>query len=264
LFSIAGDSVRIVSAITAMLIGLASPLGQGGTAIAAEIKILSSNGLKEVLQDLAPEFSRTTGHKLSMVFDSSAGAKRRIEGGEAFDVALVTPPMIADLVKQGKIVAGTSADIARTGLGVAIRAGAAKPDISTVDAFKRTLLDAKSVAYNKEGQSGIYMAGLMDRLGIAEQMKAKTKLRSVPGPVAEDIAKGEAELGFQLISEILSVRGAELLGPLPSELQTFVVLTSGIAAGTKEAAPARELIKFLAAPDAAQVMKAHGMESLAR
>ncbi len=180
LFSIAGDSVRIVSAITAMLIGLASPLGQGGTAIAAEINILSSNGLKEVLQDLAPEFSRTTGHKLSMVFDSSAGAKRRIEGGEAFDVALVTPPMIADLVKQGKIVAGTSADIARTGLGVA------------------------------------------------------------------------------------SVRGAELLGPLPSELQTFVVLTSGIAAGTKEAAPARELIKFLAAPDAAQVMKAHGMESLAR
>jgi len=256
--------MRVCSAILAAAIGLASPLGEGRTVTAAEINILSSNSLKEVFQDLAPEFSRTTGHKLSMAFDSSTAVKRRIEGGEAFDVAIVTPPMIADLVKQGKIAAGTSADIARTGLGVAIRAGAAKPDIGTVDAFRRTLLDAKSVAYNKEGQSGLYMAGLMERLGIAEQMKVKTKLKSVSGPVAEDVAKGEAELGFQLISEILSVRGAEFLGPLPSELQTFVVLTSGIAATTKEAGPARELIKFLATPNAALAMKAHGMDSLAR
>jgi molybdate transport system substrate-binding protein len=132
--------MRVSAVIAATVIGLASLLGQGGAVSAAEINILSSNGLKEVLQDLAPEFSRTTSHKLSMVFDSSSAIERRIEGGESFDVAIATPPMIADLVKQGKIAAGTSADIARTGLGVAIRAGAAQTTLEQVITTSRLLI----------------------------------------------------------------------------------------------------------------------------
>jgi molybdate transport system substrate-binding protein len=240
----------------------ASFLVSAGPITAAEIKVLSSNGLRDVLHELVPQFERSTGHKVSLKVDSSTRVKRAIEGGAEFDVAVAGPDHIGALSKAGKIAEGTETKIARTGIGMAVRKGAPKPDISTTEAFKRALLQAQSIMHNKEGISGTYMAGLFQRLGLADQLKDKIKLKLVSGPVAEDIAQGDAEMGFQLISEILPVKGAEFVGPLPAELQTYVVLTAGIAANAKEAEPARELIRFLKQPTSAEVMKAGGLEPL--
>jgi molybdate transport system substrate-binding protein len=233
-----------------------------GPAIAAEIKVLSSNGLRDVLHELVPQFERSTGHNVSLKVDSSTGVKRAIEGGAEFDVAVAGPDHIAALSKAGKIAGGTETKIARTGIGMAVRKGAAKPDISTTEAFKRALLQAQSIMHNKEGISGTYMAALFQRLGLADQLKDKIRLKLVSGPVAENIAQGDAEIGFQLVSEILPVKGAELVGPLPAELQTYVVLTAGIGASAKEAEAGRELIRFLKQPTSAEVMKAGGLEPL--
>ena len=256
--------MKIFPIAVAAALMLTSIAGAAVALAATEIRIVSSSGLKEVMLDLAPEFERTTGHKLVMEFDSSAGVKRKVEAGANFDIVFVTPPMIADLARQGKLAPGSGTEIARVGLGAAIRAGAPRPDIGTTEAFRQTLLNAKSIMHNKEGQSGIYMSALLERLGIAEQIRPRIILKTVAGPVAENIARGEAELGFQLISEIVTVKGAELLGPLPSALQTFVVFAAAFAAGMRDPAAANELLRFLATPTSAQVMKKYGMESLAR
>ena len=148
--------------------------------------------------------------------------KRQIDGGEPFDVVVLTPPLVQDLVKGGKVAAGSTSDVAKTGIGVAIRAGAPKPDVSTVDAFKRALLNAKSIIYSKEGQSGTYMASLIDRLGLAEQLKSKIILETRGGQSIHEVAAGNAEIGFSLISEILPVAGAAVAGPLPADIQSYV------------------------------------------
>ena len=184
--------------------------------------------------------------------------KQRIEAGETFDVAILLPPLIEDLIKQGKIAAGTRTDIARSGMGVGVRAGAPKPDIGSVEAFKRALLNAKSVAYSKEGASGVYFKGLLERLGIVEQMNPK--LMPTPADtLAKVVPSGEAEMIVVPISVIL-VPGAELVGPLPSELQTYINFVAGVSAGAKETEAARALIKFLTAPAAVPVLRAKGME----
>ena len=251
--------VSTVVASAAFLIGCL--IGQTA-AHATDIRILSSTGLEEVFKDLAPAFERTAGHKLLMEFDVSVGVKRKAEAGARFDVAFATPQVIDDLARQAKVEPGT--DIARVGLGVAIRAGSARPDISTTAAFRETLLRAGSIMYSKDGQGGLYMAALMERLGIADQVRAKTRLNTVAGSVAESVARGEAELGFQLISEILAVQGVQLLGPLPPELQTFVVLRAGIAVGSPNPEASKALVQFLGTPAAADAFRKHGMESLAR
>jgi molybdate transport system substrate-binding protein len=187
---------------------------------------------------------------------------KRIEGGEAFDVVVVSPAAIDDLTKKGKVADGSKAGLARVGIGVMVKAGAPAPDISTVEAFKRALLAAKSVAYidpASGGSSGIYLANLFEKLGIANDIKPKAKLKQ-GGYVADLIKSGEAELGIHQISEILPVKGITLVGPLPAEIQNYTVYAAGLGANAKESEAAKALIKTLSGPASADVLKSKGME----
>ena len=233
-------------------------LVQGVAAQAAELKVKSANPMMEVMTELGSQFERATGHKLVMQYEVASKLKQQIEAGETFDVAILLPPLIEDLIKQGKIAPDTRANIARSGMGVGVRTGAPKPDISSVEAFKHALLNAKSVAYSKEGASGVYFKGLLERLGIAEQMNPKLK----PAPantLAKVVPSGEAEMIVVPISVIL-VPGAELVGPLPPELQTYINFAAGVGTGAKEPEAGKALIKFLTSPTAIPVFKAKGME----
>jgi len=243
--------------ILAAVIGLAALMAQAG---AAEIKVLCSNGLKAVMQELAPQFERASEHKVVVRYGLAAALKQQIEAGEPFDVAILTPAMMDEVIKQGRVAADTRTVIARAGIGIAIRAGAARPDIGTAEAFKRTLLDAASISYAKAGASGIYFAGLLQRLGIAEALNAKSKVMTTGDQVIEAVAHGEVQLGVLPISEILPHDGAEVLGPLPAELQSYVVMTSAIGANAGDRKAATDLVKFLKAPAALPVIAAKGME----
>lgn len=223
---------------------------------AAEVTLLISNALKTVMEELAPQFEQATGHKLAITYGSTNPLKSRIEKGEAFDLTILGDAAIDDLVKQGKLVAATRAVVARSGLGVAIRKGATKPDIGTTEAFKRTLLDAKSIAYLVDGLTGTYLKVLFQRLGIADSMQAKyTNARG-----AEAVARGEVELGVTQMSEILHQTGAELAGPLPPEIQNYTNFSSAVGAGARQADAARALLRYFASPAAARLMKANGLE----
>lgn len=241
------------------LAGLAVAFGAGG-AQAAELKVLCSNGLREVMLELAPEFERASGHKLSLTFGLAAAFKQRIEAGEPFDVAVLTPALLDETIKQGKVSGDHRAIIARAGNGVAIRAGAPRPNIATADAFKATLLNARSIAYAKAGQSGVYFVGLLDRLGIAEAVKQKSRAEASGVDVGAAVARGDAELGVLPVSEILPVKGVELLGPFPADLQGYVVMEAGVGAAAKDQAAAAALVKFLKSPEHSSVIKQKGME----
>ena len=169
------NTMKIGSLAAAAIFGLMTLWAQGGAAEAAEVKVLCAAAMRSVMNELGPGFERATGHKLVIQFDVVGALKRQIDTGERFDVAILTTPLIDDVVKEGKIAAGTRADVARSGLGVIVRTGAPKPDINSADAFKRAMLNAKSISYAKEGATAIYLASLFERLGITEQMKAKTK-----------------------------------------------------------------------------------------
>src|SRR5262245_2893968 len=242
---------------TLVAIGFASMTVCG--AHAAEIKVLSSNALKTTLEELGPRFEKTTEHKVVFTFAAAAELKKEIEKGAAVDVAILTAPGVDDLIKQGKL-AGSRTDVARSAAGLAVRKGAPKPDISTTEAFKRTLLNAKSICYVEQGGTGIYLKSLLERLGIAEELKAKTKLLPSTNPAAKAVANGEAEIGMTQISEILPYAGAELVGPLPAEIQLVTVFSLGVAPAPKDAGATAALIKFLTSPDAAPVFKAKGLD----
>lgn len=235
-------------------------LTSGGTvASAAEITVLCSNGIKEVLVELAPQFERATGNKISIKYDSTAAILNQIKTGTRPDLVILTAEAIDDLVRQGKVAANGRVDLARSGMGIAMRSGARKPDISSVDALKKTLLAAKSFALTKNGVSGVYFLGVFEQLGIASQMKTKTILVET-GPVGTLIARGEAELGIQQISEILPVPGVELAGPLPPPLQKTTTFSAGVWAIPKESEAAKALVEFLSAEAAKPVIKKKGME----
>lgn len=240
------------------LVGVASL----SVAQAAELKVLTSVALTSVLDELAPVFEKATGNKLNIGYDLIAVQRKRILEGETADVIILSRAAMEELQKQDKLAASGLLNVAGTPVSVAARAGAPKPDISSVDAFKQTLLNARSIVYAdpaKGGASGVYFARVLDRLGIAEQMKPKTIL--VPGAQApEVVAKGEAELGVAQASEIVPMAGAQLVGPLPGEFASMTVFTAGIGAGTKSPGPADELIKFLKGPEAASRFKAKGFE----
>jgi molybdate transport system substrate-binding protein len=231
-------------------------------AAAAEIKVLTAGAFKQVLLVLVPDFEKQTGHKVILENDTVGALTKRIEGGEAFDLAVLTPAAVNDLSTKGKFVAGSRTNLGRVGVGVVVKEGAPKPDISSVDAFKKTLLAAKSVAYIDPaagGSSGIYVAGLLDKLGVAADVKPKAKL--IPGgAVAEHIARGEAEIGIHQISEILPVKGITLIGPLPADIQNYTVYAAGLGANGKESEAAKALLKTLSGPGAADVLKFKGME----
>ena len=240
------------------LAGLAAASVSG--AQAAEIKVLCSNGLRAVLEEMAPEFERTSGHKLTIQYGLAAAFKRQIDAGETFDLVVLTPPLLDEAIKGGKVAGDTRTVIARAGIGLAIRQGAARADIATTEAFKRTLLAAGSVAYAREGASGAYFAGLIGRLGLAEQMGARLKPMPTGVEVGNAVARGEVELAVLPISEILPVKGAELLGPFPAETQSYVVMTAGVSAAAQQHDAAIELIKFLKDPKVLPVIAKKGME----
>jgi molybdate transport system substrate-binding protein len=248
---------RVVSA--AAIAGFAFFLGNVTTTHAADITVLASNGIKAAVVELVPQFEKAIGDRLVFTWGASNLLVKKIEGGEAFDVVIVTPALIKSLIKQGKVVDGSAIDLVRVGLGVAVKQGAPKPDISTVEAFKQALLNAKAIAYSPVGQSGLQFISVTVKLGIADQVKAKGKANA-RGPAAELVAKGEADVAVQNLAELGSVRGVEVVGPLPAELQTFIVLTGGVGTDAKDKAGAQALIKYLTEPAAISVIKAKGME----
>ncbi len=229
---------------------------------AAEIKVLSGNGARAAVAELCAQFERASGHKVTIRFEVNPQVKRKIEEGEDFDVAILNPPVLDDLIRQGKIVADTRAVIGRSGIGVAVREGAPRPDISSVAAFKRTLLNARSVAYPGEGASGKYFVGLVDRLGMAIEMKPK--MRPMPADYnVEVVARGEVDLVVVVASRVSGVPGVQLVGRIPQELQTWIGFTGGVSTAAKEPEAARAMLRFLTAPAAAPVLEAAGVEPFA-
>jgi molybdate transport system substrate-binding protein len=254
------------SLIAASTIGVMFLLVVGIAAEAAELKVLSAIGMQAVMEDLGPKFERTSGHKLAITFATLGAAVKRVQDGETADVVIIPRQGIDTLVKDGgKAVADNVTVLARAGIVVAVRKGAPKPDISSPDALKRTLLAAKSISYvdpASGGASGIHFAKVLDRLGIANEMQSKTVFPNpkTPAEVGVLVANGEAEIGVHLIQELMSVAGIDLVGPLPGDLQATTVFSAAIMTGAKEAAAAKALVDFLRTPKSAKVIKAKGME----
>lgn len=233
---------------------------------ADDIKVASGGAFKGVLDALAALYEKQNGARLDIAYQTVGQHLALIrDGKETFDVAVLTPEAIDALARDGKIVAGSKVDLARVGVGVAVKAGAPLPDITTVDAFKHALLAAKSVAYidpKAGGSSGIYVAKLLQQLGIADAVNAKAVLIR-GGAVADHIADGEAEIGIHQISEILPVAGVTLVGPLPAAIQNYTVYAAGVGAEAKDEAAGRAAVRFLSGPRALPIIEAQGMEPLA-
>jgi molybdate transport system substrate-binding protein len=259
--------MRISAHLRVLALGFAATLLLAGSASAAEVRVMISGGLTAAYNALVPEFERTTGHKVLTAYGPSMGTTVnaipvRLERGEPADVLIMVGYALADLAKQGKVVAGSSVDLVTSAIGIAVKAGAPKPDISSADALKRALLAAKSVAYS-DSASGVYVSTEMfAKLGIADAMKDKAK--KIPAtPVGEIVARGEAEIGFQQIAELRPVSGIDIVGPLPADLQKITVFSAGIATGSKEPDAGRALIKFLASPAARDALVKSGLEPVA-
>jgi molybdate transport system substrate-binding protein len=242
----------LVATITAGVLGL-SP-----AALAVELKVIAGGSMMVSLNALTPEFEKATGHKLSTHFDSTPNIIARVASGTPFDVVVVPVDVLRDDGAKARIAPGPTTDIARVGYGVIVRAGTPKPDISTPDAFKSALLAAPSVAFLPASAAGAYVTKVFERLGIAEEMKAKTRIQTAPAQIAPAVAKGDAELGV-FLTNVLIAPGVELVGSFPGDLQQELVFTSAIAADTKEADAARALIDYLKTPAAVAVIKAAGM-----
>jgi molybdate transport system substrate-binding protein len=242
-----------------ILVAAATVLLQSAMGNAAEIKVLSTQATEEAYKELVPLFEKASGHKVTTIFTGTLDVQKRIAAGETFDVIIMAGPAIDDFIKAGKIVPGDRIDLAKSGVGVAVKAGAPKPDISTTDALKKTLLAAKSIGYST-GPSGVYLTGLFQRLGLAEQVATKLKQTPTGVFVGTLVASGAAEIGFQQVSELSTFAGLDFVGPLPADVQQTTAFSSGIQVGTKEADAARAWVKFLTAPAAAAAYKKRGLE----
>jgi molybdate transport system substrate-binding protein len=243
----------------AIALGAASSFIFAAAADAAEIKVLSTQATEEAYRELVPQFEQASGHKVTTVFTGTLDANKRLAAGESYDLLIMSAPSIDEHIKSGKVVAGSRVDLAKSGVGVGVKAGAPKPDVSTSDALKKTLLAAKSIGYST-GPSGVYMIGLFQRLGIADEIKPKLKQTPTGVFVGSIIANGEAEIGFQQVSELSHFAGVDYVGPLPADVQRFTMFSSGIMAGAKEADAATALVKFITSPTAAGAFKKRGME----
>lgn len=230
------------------------------SAYAADITVLASNGVKAALDELAPAFERATGNKVSVKYGLAAVLKRGIEAGEHFDLAILTSAGITDLAKQGKVGAGSERPVARSGVGIMVRNGVPKPDLSSPEALKRAVLAAKSVTWAKEGASGTYFVSVLKKLGIADEVMRKANLGTDGADAAKKVASGEAELGALLINEIMAQPGVVVAAPLPAALQNFTVFHSGVSASTKNGSAAKAFAEFLTKPEARAVFKAKGQE----
>jgi molybdate transport system substrate-binding protein len=251
--------VTIICAALGLAAILVTILAMPSMAHAAELKIFGSRVTKMMMADIGPGFERATGYTPVVVTDVAAVMKRRIEGGEAFDLAVLVDFQTDDLIKAGKLIADTRADIMKAGIGVAVKRGAPRPDIGTVEAFKRTLLDARSITYLKEGASTLHLDKVFAQLGVADALKAKT-VQPMTESVSEMVAAGDVELGIIVIPNIISVPGAELVGPIPPQLQSYIVFTAAVSAQSPHPQAARDLLALLKSPATIPLIKAKGME----
>ena len=244
-------------------VALAAGLLVAHTAMSAELKLLVAGAYKTVAQELGAAYEKRTGHKVILEEGTAGQLAKRVADGEAFDVMVVTPAVIKQLSDGGRIRVESAANVAKVGIGVAVKEGAPKPDLSSADAFRKALLDARRVAYIDPaagGSSGLYLDKLFERMGVAAEVRAKAVL--VPGGrVADKVASGEADLGIHQISEILPVKGATLVGPLPADVQNYTVYTAVVSPHARDLLAAAEFVATMRTPEAAAVLKAKGMEA---
>jgi molybdate transport system substrate-binding protein len=240
-----------VAAFAALLLSTA--------AHAAEIKVLATQAVEGAYRELVPQFEKASGHKVTTRFTGTLDAEKRVAAGEPYDVIIMAGPAIDALIKSGKVAPGSRVDLASSGVGVAVRTGAPKPDIHSTEALKKTLLAAKSIGYSS-GPSGVYIAGLLGKLGIADQVKSKLKQTPSGVFVGSFIANGDVEIGFQQVSELAHFPGIDYVGPLPADIQNVTVFSSGIQAGATSVEAAKAWITFLTSPAAAAVFKSKSMD----
>jgi molybdate transport system substrate-binding protein len=244
---------------TSIIAAVSAAVVLGSAAAAAEIKVLSTQATEQSYRELVPQFEKATGHKVTTIFTGTLDADKRIAAGEQHDLLIMSQSSIDQHVKGGKVVQGSRVDLARSGVAVGVKAGAPKPDISSVDALKRTILNAKSIGYST-GPSGNYVISLFERLGVAEQVKPKLKQTATGVFVGSIIASGEVEIGFQQVSELSQYEGVDYVGPLPAEVQNYTTFSSGILSNAKEAEAARALVRYITSPQAGVVYRKRGME----
>ena len=243
--------MKIVSIICAWLLAAAVN--------AADINVVSTQATEEAYKELVAQFEKASGHKVTTFFSGTLNVQKKLAAGEPYDLILMAGPAIDEQIKLGKAVGGSRVDVAKSGTGVAVRKGAPKPDISSADALKKTLLTAKSIGYST-GPSGLYMLSVFEKLGIADQVKGKLKQTPSGVFVGSLIANGDTEVGFQQISELVHFPGIDYVGPLPGDLQRMTMFSTGIHSGAKQADAARALVKFITAPAAAPIIRKHGLE----
>lgn len=223
------------------------------------IQVLASNGFKEAYLELVAEYEKAGKHRVATSFIGSIDIMKKMHAGVTTDLVILSSKALDELIKLGKVVPGSRVDLAKSGVGVAVRKGAARPDISSTEALKRTLLAAKSIGFSS-GPSGVYLIGLFQRMGIAEQLKPKVT-QTPPGVMVGGlIERGEVELGFQQVSELMPFAGVDLFGTLPAEIQEITVFSGGVHTGAKQPAAAQDLLKFLTRPEGAPVIRKKGME----
>jgi molybdate transport system substrate-binding protein len=225
----------------------------------SELKVLSTQATEDTYRELVPQFEKATGHKVATIFTGTLDAQKRLAAGENYDMIIMAAPAIDAQIKAGKVVSGSRVDLAKSGVGLAVPKGAPKPDISTTEALKKTLLAAKSIGYST-GPSGVYMISLFEKLGLMDQVKPKLKQTPTGVFVGTIIANREVEVGFQQVSEVGNFPGVDYVGPLPADVQQMTVFSSGIVVDAKEAEPARALVKFLTTPEAGAAFRKRGME----
>ena len=249
--------LRIAAAVVAV-----AALCAGGRAAAqqATLRVLGSNGVKAAFEQLQADSERHVGRSIAVTFGTSASTKQRITGGEAFDVAILTSDVIDELTKAGKIAPASRQVLGRSGIGIGVRAKAAKPDIRTADALKRTLVNARSMTWASDGASRPHIARMIETLGIADAVKSKVILEEGSVRAASRVASGDVELIITLISEIAPVPGLDLVGPLPAEFQNYVSFAAGIGSAAHDAEAGRALIAFLAGPGASAAFTSKGID----
>ena len=250
----------LLATVAAAAIGLASTAAKAHQQEqVSDLKVFTTRAIATVLQEMRGDVERTIGRTLSVTTDVAIRLVRRVNAGEAFDLLVAAPGQLDELIAAGLIIRETRTDIAHSGIGVAVRHGAKKPDVSSLEAFTRTLLDARSIAYLREGQSGVYIEGVLRRLAIADKLKGKLTLPDTD-IVSQLVSRGDVELGIVVITQILTTDGVSLAGPLPAEIQSYITFSGGVSVSSQAHEAAKQLLRILQAPVAISVMRSQGLE----